>query len=84
VEADGESWPHGWTPDGSAIAFAGSRGGRWDLYRVRLDDRSIEPLTTLDRRTGYLRYPAWAPDGSRVVFERAETTSDLFVVRDFR
>ncbi|MEM1203613.1 MAG: protein kinase [Acidobacteriota bacterium] len=83
VDLPGHSWPYSFSPDGTKIAFAGQRGGRWNLYWVSVMDGEIQPVTNLQGLTGYLRYPTWSPDGGRIVYERSETTSDLFLVDGF-
>ncbi|MEO1086712.1 MAG: hypothetical protein AAFY88_20960, partial [Acidobacteriota bacterium] len=80
---DGESWPYGFSADGSKILYAGQRGGVWNLYWIEVEGRRIERLTDNRAVTGYLRYPTMSPAGDMVLYERAESKSDLFIVRDF-
>src|SRR4051794_35516443 len=61
-----------WSPDGKLIAFAdrdeGAGGSRGDLYVMNADGTNMRKLT--DSTGGSLRgarYPAWSPDGTRVV-----------------
>lgn len=57
-----------WSPDGSALVFHIQREGRSEIYRVDVDERDVEQLTSEE---AYSRSPAWAPDGSRIAFSRA-------------
>jgi Tol biopolymer transport system component len=67
----GQSWPHSWSPDNDRIAFAGEREGVWNVYTVSRRTRAVTALTRFKSASGYVRYPAWSPRGSRVVFERS-------------
>ena len=84
VDALGESWPYSFSPDDSKIAFAGRRDGSWDIFQVDVEDRRVKPLTESRSLTGYVRYPAWSPKGDQVIYEKSETSSDLFVVPAFQ
>lgn len=84
VDTPGESWPFSFSPDDSKIAFAGRRDGSWNIYRVDVESREVEALTDLRSINGYVRYPAWSPQGDQVIFERSETSSDLFIVPGFQ
>ncbi len=54
-----------WSPDGSAILFAASRGKRTDLYLLNPRSRALRLLT----RSGLHNLaPAWSADGKRVFF----------------
>ena len=76
----GQSWPHSWAPDNDRIAFAGERGGVWNIYTVSRRTRVVTQVTFFDSATGYVRYPAWSPSGSRIVFERATQTANVWSV----
>jgi hypothetical protein len=55
-----------WSPDGSKIAFASNRDGKWTLFVMEADGSWLTPLT---RGTGSDDRPAWSPDGARIAFE---------------
>lgn len=76
----GQSWPHSWAPDNDRIAFAGQRGGVWNVYTVSRRTRIVSQVTFFTSGTGYVRYPSWSPTGSRVVFERALETANVWTV----
>jgi Tol biopolymer transport system component len=75
----GINWPHSWAPDNDRIAFAGERGGEWELYTVSSVTGEIRQLTSFGTPNGYVRYPAWSPADTSVVFERAEPRGNIWV-----
>jgi Tol biopolymer transport system component/DNA-binding winged helix-turn-helix (wHTH) protein len=74
----GQSWPHSWAPDNDRIAFAGQRNGVWNTYTVSRRTGTVTPLTSFRSAAGYVRYPAWSLSGSRIVFERAIETANVW------
>ena len=54
------------SPDGSRIAFASNRLGRWDLF---LMDLTSGELTQLTGTPEYEGAPTWSPDGSFLAYE---------------
>ena len=84
TNAAGQSKQPAWSPDGSRIAFESDREGwpcgissfAWspdrpgedELYSVRPDGTGLLRLTD-DPRTD-ATFPAWSPDGRRIVFVR--------------
>ena len=78
--AGSKSWPNSWAPDGDRVACATLREGRWEIGWVSLTTREERLVTRFDDLAGYVRYPTWSPDGETIVFERAETTGDLWLL----
>ncbi len=54
-----------WSPDGRWLAFASSRSGKRDVWRVALDGSPAERLTDVTGELGEFR---WSPDGRRMAF----------------
>lgn len=80
----GQNWPFSFSPDGDKIAFAAFREGGWNLWWVSRTQREQRRLTHFASLNTYVRYPAWSPRGDRIVFERAETTGDIWLVENVR
>jgi Tol biopolymer transport system component len=58
---------HGrWSPDGRFVAFVSRRSGHDELWLADASDSSARRLTRFDGAT--VRYPAWSPDGQRLLF----------------
>lgn len=74
----------GWAPDGTRVAVSvavdpGTEGGEFRIYVVSADGSEPRRLTegVSDR------FPAWSPDGSRIVFTRdlSDGEQELFVIQ---
>jgi Tol biopolymer transport system component/DNA-binding winged helix-turn-helix (wHTH) protein len=78
VKERGQSWLYSWSPDSERLAFAGERDGVWNIYDVERATGTVRQLTHWTDLEGYVRYPAWAPDGSRIVFERATRSASIW------
>ena len=76
----GQSWPHSWAPDNDRIAFAGRRDGVWNVYTVSRRTKAITQLTFFTSAAGYVRYPAWSPSASQIVFERGIETANVWTM----
>ena len=84
VEEKGLSWPYDFSPDGERISFAGQRDGIWNIYWVARKDRTVRRLTDNSQGRTFLRYPAWSPTGDRIVYERSETTGNIWLLEPAR
>ena len=76
----GQSWLHSWSPEGDKIAFAGFRNGYWNLYWVSVSTKRQKQVTNYTKLNAYIRYPAWSPLGSQIVYEYAETTGNIWMM----
>ena len=76
----GQSWVGDWAPDNDRIIFAGRRGQNWNIYSVSLTTREVKRLTSFDKLSSYVRYPAWSPLGDKIAYEYAESTGNLWMI----
>ena len=71
-----------WTPDGSAVSFESTRGGRNRIYRQSADGGgAAEPLPI---EVPGMNLGAWSPDGASFAFHAigAGTGDDIWIVRE--
>jgi len=61
----GPSYWHGWSPDGSTLAFVGERNGDYDIYTIPTEGGEERRLTTA---TGLDDGPDYSPDGKHIYF----------------
>ncbi len=70
-----------WSPDGTRIAFAFNRDGRYyrSIYVMNADGSGVERLTN---NSAHDVGPAWFPDGARIAFasDRDGNGSDIYVM----
>ncbi|MBV9180705.1 MAG: TolB family protein, partial [Acidobacteria bacterium] len=64
------SYWHGWSPDGTTLAFVGQRGGEFDIYTIALAGGSETRLTTAK---GLDDGPEYSPDGQYIYFNSERT-----------
>lgn len=81
TEGRGHAWPGSWSPDGDRVVYAGLRDGVWNLYWISRRTRAIRKLTKNDSFAVYMRYPAWSPNSDRIVFERGDVKSNIFLLQ---
>ena len=77
--ARGQSFIGGWQGN-DAILVAARRGAIWNVRSVEVRTGQERVLTSFTDARSYVRYPQWDPAGRRVVFERAETTANIWTV----
>jgi len=73
------SWPGDFTPDGRSLVFAAQRAGAWNVCFVPTSGGPERCVTSNRRFDGYVRMPAMAPAGDRVVFESVRITARLWL-----
>ena len=64
-----------WSPDGARITYASWDGNGYDLV-VRSADASGEATVLIDDGALYNDPASWTPDGSQILFARAESGAD--------
>jgi Tol biopolymer transport system component/DNA-binding winged helix-turn-helix (wHTH) protein len=75
----GPSWGGAFSPDATRAVYAAFRDGQWYLAAAGPDaDEILLPAPPESR--GYLRWPDWSPDGSRVVYERMRYSGNVWTV----
>jgi Tol biopolymer transport system component len=75
---------HKWAPSSDALTFIRTVDGVTNLWRLPLDGRPAEQVTRF--AAGDFGGPyAWIADGSRLVFmRRAQPTTDVLLIKNFR
>lgn len=66
------SYWHGWSPDGSTLAFTGQRGDNFDIYSIPVQGGEEKRLTTA---AGLDDGPEFSPDGAWIYFNSERTGS---------
>lgn len=70
VTPKGNSYLHGWSPDGRTMAYCADRNGQWDVYTISIDGGEEQRLTTAE---GLDDGPEYAPDGQHIWFNSVRT-----------
>ena len=70
VTTNAPSYWHGWSPDGSTLAFTGQRGDNFDIYTIPVNGGVEKRLTTA---TGLDDGPEYSPDGVWIYFNSERT-----------
>ncbi len=67
-----EAWKLSLSPDGKKLAFRSRRSGKWNVWETSLSDGHEAPVIADDyERDG----PAWSPDGTRLTYERQDSST---------
>jgi hypothetical protein len=72
VTLNAPSYWHGWSPDGSTLAFTGQRGDNFDIYTIPVAGGEEKRLTTA---AGLDDGPEYSPDGAWIYFNSVRTGS---------
>jgi Tol biopolymer transport system component len=59
------SWWHGWSPDGSTLAYVGRRDGGFGIYTIGVEDGAEQHLVS---GGGHYDGPDYSPDGAWIWF----------------
>jgi hypothetical protein len=70
VTINAPSYWHGWSPDGSTLAFTGQRGDNFDIYTIPVNGGEEKRLTTAP---GLDDGPEYSPDGAWIYFNSERT-----------
>ena len=70
VTPEGPSYWHGWSPDGSTLAYCADRGGAFDIYTIPVVGGAETRLTTAE---GLDDGPEYSPDGRFLYFNSDRT-----------
>jgi hypothetical protein len=70
VTINSPSYWHGWSPDGSTLAFTGQRGDNFDIYSISVNGGDEKRLTTA---AGLDDGPEYSPDGTWIYFNSERT-----------
>ena len=81
TDARGQTWVRSWSPDGLKVAAAVLREGQWSLRALDAGGGREREMTAPGPPRVFVRYPDWSARGDLIVFERAEMTGNIWVIR---
>jgi Tol biopolymer transport system component len=73
-------WNPIWSPDGRFLYFSSDRGGSFNLWRVRIDERSGQvsgPLEQVTTPSQFVAHPSFAADGRHFVYTSIDMTENI-------
>jgi hypothetical protein len=70
ITQNAPSYWHGWSPDGSTLAFVGERNGNYDIYTIPAAGGGETRITTAE---GLDDGPDYSPDGKYIYFNSVRT-----------
>jgi TolB protein len=70
ITQNGPSYWHGWSPEGTELAYTGERGGNFDIYSISIAGGEETRLTTAP---GLDDGPDYSPDGGYIYFNSERT-----------
>jgi len=70
VTPNAPSYLHGWSPDGTTLAYCAERGGNFDVYTIPAEGGPERRLTTAE---GLDDGPEYSPDGRHIWFNSVRT-----------
>ena len=70
ITPQGPSYWHGWSPDGSTLAYCAQRNGEYDIYTIPVGGGQEKRLTT---SPGLDDGPEYSPDGKYIYFNSERT-----------
>ena len=70
VTPEGPSYWHGWSPDGTTLAYCARRNGNFDIYTIPVAGGPERRLTTAE---GLDDGPEYTPDGTKIYFNSERT-----------
>src|SRR5207244_13323459 len=69
-----DALPICWSPDGSVLAFLGSKAGQPQIFLLSVTGGEAQQLTDLPKGAGPA---AWSPDGKTIAFVTSTTPEDI-------
>jgi Tol biopolymer transport system component/DNA-binding winged helix-turn-helix (wHTH) protein len=76
----GQTWVWGWSPDGTKVAAAAFRDGRWSLRSIDAETGAMGVIAApVDPRV-YVRYPSWSSRGDVIVYEHGELRGNIWTL----
>lgn len=76
----GQSFIGSWMGN-DGVLVAVRREAVWNVVSVDVGSGVVAPLTAFTDARSFVRYPRWDPAGRRILFERAETTGNIWSVQ---
>jgi TolB protein len=73
ITKNSPSYWHGWSPDGSTLAFVGERNGDFDIYTLPVTAASSADEKRLTTAKGLDDGPEYTPDGKWIYFNSERT-----------